>query len=123
MTVLDYAESLEAQEYLKKVEEELAEELLWSNPVWQRVGVICFSSRSRGRRRKPRKYPRMVILLRLKNSPQRWMSWDGADRNTRTLKWDELATEILGKELCMSLSERGIHADDYLRGEIKKMLR
>ena len=119
----DWYSSFEAQVYLKQTEAELEEELLQANLVWQWIDVICFTSCSRGKRRRHRKHPRIVILLRLKNGPERWMFWDGKDGNTRSLKWDELATEILGRELCLGLSSRGIHSDDYLRDEVRKLLR
>lgn len=119
----DWYSSHEGREYIRQLNEELEEEMLHTNFVWQQIDTICFLSYSKGSKRKRLKHPRRVVLLKFRNTRSgRWMLWNGEDKNTKTLKWDEFSEEVFGKEFCAILFSRGIHPDDYLRSKIKKLL-
>ena len=81
--------------------------------------VRMYTSWSRGRGRPRRRWPRTVILIRLKGE-SRWWFWD-TDRRPPKIRWEVLANEIFGEDFCEGLSARGIRPEDYLRQEILRM--
>lgn len=116
---LDWGESPEAKAIMRECEE--ASRL--SSPVVHWISGVRFVSRSKGRGR-PRRYPVPITLLSVNGDHHtgRWRFVPQGDHNTRSLKWDELATETFGPELCEGLERRGIHPDDHLRSEINILL-
>ena len=113
------------EEYLREVLEEIREEARESGSLLRFMRGVRFLSRKKGKKRK-RKHPCEVILLQYGSDwlTGRHRSWTGEDRTDRgRIPWDEWATEVLGADFCDQLSQRGIHPDDYLRGEVLRILR
>lgn len=122
-------------EYLRAVLNEIREEVLEGELLLKSMHGVQFLSRSKGltKRKHPgkkikrnRKHSEEVILLQygIDQAAGQWRSWSGEDRTDKgKIPWDEWATEILGEDFCDQLSQKGIHPDDYLRGEVLRFLR
>jgi hypothetical protein len=85
------------------------------------MSVVSFFSYSRGRKRRKRKFPRKVILIRIRPS-KRWFFWDGKDCG---LPWDEWATEIIGEKDRWEFEENDSYLSfpgDYLRRRVLDFL-
>jgi len=118
-------ESLEQKEtsWQKVAIRECEEESRQANPVAQWMRGVKFTSRSKGKGRS-RRNPIHVVLLSVNGDHfrKRWRLLPKEDRNSRSVRMDDLATEIFGPGICERLSVKGIHPDDHLRNEIHRLL-
>ncbi len=99
------------QEYEREILKEVERELLKEDPIIQFFEIVQFQSKSKGKKKK-RKFPKMIILIRPRGS-KRWYFWNGeSDCN---LPWDEWAIEVF------EFSQEK-YLGDALRSEINNLL-
>ncbi len=112
-----YEEDWERREW-----EALKKELEENDPIIQNISAVSFFSFSRGRNRRKRRYPRRVVLIRIKPN-KKWYFWSG---NDRSLPWDEWASEILGRQHSWELEDNDCYImspGDWLRKRTEEYLR
>jgi hypothetical protein len=100
--------------------ENVKRELREEDPVIQNISAVSFISRSKGRGRK-RKFPKKVILIRIKPS-KKWYRYNDEKLN---LPWDDWATEIFGNADRWEIEENDsylLFPGEYLRKYVLDLL-
>lgn len=114
----------EKQAYEEILLEEARMEFLNSSQILNFFDIVCFVSRSKGKkkkgRNKKRKYPISIILLKPKNKDTWFSLNESGNLNGKRYLFDAWATEIFGEEFCACLSE---NPGEYLKQQILCLLK